>query len=37
MGDRSGPDVGRRLVTDNLRRYLNGDPLLNLVDRRRGY
>ncbi len=37
MGDRSGPDTGRRLVTDNLRRYLDGVPLLNIVDRRRGY
>jgi phosphoglycerate dehydrogenase-like enzyme len=37
MGDRSGPDLGRRLVSDNLRRYLDGDPLLNVVDRERGY
>lgn len=25
------------LFADNLRRYVNGEPLLNLVDRRRGY
>jgi hypothetical protein len=37
MGDDSGPELGRRLVADNLRRYLDGEPLLNLVDRRRGY
>lgn len=37
MGDRSGPDRGRRLVADNLRRYLDGEPLLNVVDRQRGY
>ena len=27
----------RRLFADNLRRYLDGEPLLNVVDRRRGY
>ena len=27
----------RRLFADNLRRYLDGQPLLNLVDRARGY
>jgi phosphoglycerate dehydrogenase-like enzyme len=37
MGDQSSADLGRRLVADNLRRYLGGDPLLNVVDRRRGY
>jgi phosphoglycerate dehydrogenase-like enzyme len=37
MGDRSGVEPGRRLVTDNLRRYLAGEPLLNVVDRQRGY
>lgn len=37
MGDRSGVDLGRRLVADNLRRYLDGEPLLNVVDRQRGY
>jgi phosphoglycerate dehydrogenase-like enzyme len=36
-GDRSGYDLGRQLVADNLRRYLDGEPLLNVVDRRRGY
>jgi phosphoglycerate dehydrogenase-like enzyme len=37
MGDRAGVEPGRRLVTDNLRRYLAGEPLLNVVDRQRGY
>ncbi len=37
MGDASSSDLGRRLVTDNLRRYLDGRPLLNVVDRQRGY
>jgi hypothetical protein len=27
----------RRLFADNLRRYLDGQPLLNVVDRARGY
>ncbi len=27
----------RRLFTENLRRYLDGQPLLNVVDRARGY
>jgi phosphoglycerate dehydrogenase-like enzyme len=34
------PDVGaggRRLFAENLRRYLDAEPLLNLVDRARGY
>ena len=30
-------ELGRQLVTDNLRRYLDGRPLLNVVDRERGY
>ncbi|MPY92614.1 MAG: hypothetical protein GEV08_05945 [Acidimicrobiia bacterium] len=37
MGDRTGPDLGRRVFSDNLRRYLAGEPLLNVVDRQRGY
>jgi phosphoglycerate dehydrogenase-like enzyme len=37
MGDRTSTELGRGLVRDNLRRYLDGQPLLNLVDRRRGY
>jgi glyoxylate/hydroxypyruvate reductase A len=37
MGDSSGGEPGRRLVADNLRRYLAGEPLLNVVDRQRGY
>jgi glyoxylate/hydroxypyruvate reductase A len=37
MGDPSGSDLGRRLVTENLRRFLDGQPLLNVVDRQRGY
>ncbi len=35
--DTSDYDLGRRLVSDNLRRYLDGRPLLNIVDRQRGY
>ena len=27
----------RRLFADNLRRYLDGQPLINVVDRARGY
>ena len=27
----------RQLFADNLRRYLDGQPLLNVVDRSRGY
>jgi phosphoglycerate dehydrogenase-like enzyme len=37
LGDRSGVEPGRRLVADNLRRFLAGEPLLNVVDRQRGY
>ena len=34
----SGPDQAmRELMKENLRRYLAGDPLLNEVDRARGY
>jgi hypothetical protein len=37
MGDPNGPEPVKRLFADNLRRYLAGEPLLNLVDRCRGY
>ena len=37
MGDQVGLDLGRRLFTANLRRFLDGEPLLNVVDRQRGY
>jgi phosphoglycerate dehydrogenase-like enzyme len=36
-GDAGSAEPVRRLFADNLRRFLNGDPLLNLVDRARGY
>jgi phosphoglycerate dehydrogenase-like enzyme len=36
-GDRASYDLGRRLVADNLRRFLDGERLLNVVDRQRGY
>jgi phosphoglycerate dehydrogenase-like enzyme len=36
-GDTNMADPLRRLFADNLRRYLNGEPLLNVVDRARGY
>ena len=31
------PSPFGRLFADNLRRYLDGQPLLNVVDRARGY
>lgn len=37
LGDDTGPGHGRRIVAENLRRYLDGEPLLNLIDRERGY
>jgi glyoxylate/hydroxypyruvate reductase len=37
MGDRASADDARRLVTVNLRRYLDGEALHNVVDRQRGY
>jgi phosphoglycerate dehydrogenase-like enzyme len=37
MGDPSGLEPVKRLFAENLRRYLEGQPLLNLVDRSRGY
>lgn len=36
-GDPAGAETARRLFVENLRRYLGGDSLLNLVDRSRGY
>ena len=36
-GDPSGLEPAKRLFVENLRRYLEGQPLLNLVDRSRGY
>jgi phosphoglycerate dehydrogenase-like enzyme len=36
-GDRNMAEPVRRLFAENLRRYLDGQPLLNLVDRSRGY
>ena len=37
MGDPSGHEPAKRLFAENLRRYLEGQPLLNVVDRSRGY
>jgi phosphoglycerate dehydrogenase-like enzyme len=36
-GDTNMAEPLRRLFADNLRRYLDGQPLLNVVDRARGY
>lgn len=36
-GDPSTWKPNRRLFADNLRRFLHGEPLLNVVDRQRGY
>jgi len=36
-GDKQLAEPLRRLFADNLRRYLDGQPLLNVVDRARGY
>ena len=36
-GDTNVAEPLRRLFADNLRRYLDGQPLLNVVDRARGY
>jgi phosphoglycerate dehydrogenase-like enzyme len=36
-GDPASREPLRRLFTDNLRRFLLGEPLLNTVDRQRGY
>ena len=36
-GDPARFEPNRRLFADNLRRFLLGEPLLNVVDRQRGY
>jgi phosphoglycerate dehydrogenase-like enzyme len=36
-GDTAGRERAKDLFAENLRRYLDGRPLLNLVDRNRGY
>jgi phosphoglycerate dehydrogenase-like enzyme len=36
-GDRSGQERSKKLFAENLRRFLDGRPLLNVVDRERGY
>lgn len=36
-GDPAAREPVRRLFADNLHRFLHGEPLLNLVDRQRGY
>ena len=36
-GDTNMAEPIRRLFADNLRRYIDGQPLLNVVDRARGY
>lgn len=36
-GERSSAEPVRRLFVENLRRYVHGESLLNLVDRTRGY
>jgi len=36
-GDPSNWEPNRRLFAENLRRFLVGEPLLNVVDRQRGY
>jgi phosphoglycerate dehydrogenase-like enzyme len=36
-GDPASRESIRRLFADNLRRFLRGEPLLNTVDRQRGY
>jgi phosphoglycerate dehydrogenase-like enzyme len=37
MGDPNGPEPVKRLFAENLHRYLDAKPLLNLVDRCRRY
>jgi phosphoglycerate dehydrogenase-like enzyme len=37
VGDTNGRERSRELFAENLRRYLEGRPLLNVVDRNRGY
>jgi D-2-hydroxyacid dehydrogenase (NADP+) len=36
-GDPNNWETNRRLFADNLHRFLRGEPLLNVVDRQRGY
>jgi phosphoglycerate dehydrogenase-like enzyme len=36
-GDATMREPVQRLFAENLRRYLDGQPLLNVVDRERGY
>lgn len=37
LGDAETMVAGRRLIAENLRRFLAREPLLNLIDRHRGY
>jgi phosphoglycerate dehydrogenase-like enzyme len=37
FGDPRGVEPAKRIFSENLRRFLRGDSLLNLVDRTRGY
>ena len=37
LGDSSRQEPVRRLFAENLRRFLSSEPLLNLIDRTRGY
>jgi phosphoglycerate dehydrogenase-like enzyme len=37
LGDSKGVEPVKRLFAENLRRFLTGEPLLNLIDRTRGY
>lgn len=37
LGDAASAAGGRRLIAENLRRFLAGEPLINLIDRDRGY
>jgi phosphoglycerate dehydrogenase-like enzyme len=36
-GDPANWEPNRRLFADNLGRFLSGQPLINVVDRQRGY
>ena len=36
-GDPASWEPNRQLFADNLRRFLHGEPMLNVVDRQRGY
>jgi hypothetical protein len=36
-GDAGNWEPNRRLFADNLRRFVLDEPLLNVVDRQRGY